>query len=58
MQKTVNSRNPGSILFSPLVGPLSGATTPARVNLGAMVMKEYSIFPKGPALLEPHPQIV
>ena len=30
----------------------------ARVDLGAMPMKGYSIFPKTPALLEPHHQIV
>ena len=29
-----------------------------RVNLGTMVMKEYSVFPKAPALLESHHQIV
>ncbi len=30
----------------------------ARGNLGAMAMKGYSAFPKAPALLEPHHQIV
>ena len=30
----------------------------ARVDLGAMAMKGYSTFPKAPALLEPHHQIV
>ena len=30
----------------------------ARVDLGAMAMKRYSAFPKAPALLEPHYQIV
>ena len=30
----------------------------ARVNLGAMAMKGYSAFPKAPALMEPHLQIV
>ena len=30
----------------------------AKVDLGAMAMKEYSAFPKAPALLEPHHQIV
>ena len=29
-----------------------------RVDLGAMAMKGYSVFPKAPALLEPHHQIV
>ncbi len=30
----------------------------ASVDLGAMVIKEYSAFLKAPALLEPHHQIV
>ena len=30
----------------------------ARVNLRTMAMKEYSTFPKPPALLESHYQIV
>ena len=30
----------------------------ARVDQGAMAMKGYSAFPKAPALLEPHHQIV
>ena len=30
----------------------------ARVDLGTMAMKGYSAFPKAPALLEPHHQIV
>ena len=30
----------------------------ARANLRAMAMKEYSVFPKAPALQQPHPQIV
>ena len=30
----------------------------ARVDLGAMAIKGYSTFPKAPALLEPHHQIV
>ena len=29
-----------------------------RVDQGAMAMKGYSAFPKAPALLEPHHQIV
>ena len=37
---------------------LSGATTPGQRDLGAMAMKEYSEFPKAPALLKPHHQIV
>ena len=30
----------------------------ARLDLGAIAMKEYSAFPKAPALQELHPQIV
>ena len=30
----------------------------ARVDQGAMAMKGFSAFPKAPALLEPHHQIV
>ena len=30
----------------------------ARVDLGEIAMKRYSAFPKAPALLEPHHQIV
>ena len=30
----------------------------ARVDLGAMLMKGYYVFPKAPALLKPHHQIV
>ena len=33
-------------------------TLRVRVDLGAMAVKEYSTFPKAPALLEPHHQIV
>ena len=33
-------------------------THQARVDLGVMGMKEYSVFPKAPALLDPHHQIV
>ena len=30
----------------------------AKVNLGAIIMMKYTAFPKAPALLEPHLQIV
>ena len=35
-----------------------GATSPAKVDLGAMAIKEYSPFAKVPAQLEFHHQIV
>ena len=37
---------------------LSGASTPVKVDLRVMAMKGYSTFPKAPALLKPHYQIV
>ena len=42
----------------PIDRTLSGATSPGRVDLGAMAMKECFAFPKAPALLEPPHQIV
>ena len=42
----------------PIDRTLSGVTTPGQSELGAMAMKWYSAFPKAPALLEPHHQIV
>ena len=54
MQKTVKSRNHSLVLFNPYqVLPF-----PVRVDLGVMAIKGYSAFPKAPALLEPHHQIV
>ena len=37
---------------------LLDATTPTKVDLGVMVMKENSEFPKALALLKPHHQNV
>ena len=31
---------------------------PGQIDLGAMTMKEYSVFPKAPTLVQPHHQIV
>ena len=42
----------------PIDRTLSGATTPGQSGLGVMSVKRYSAFPKAPALLEPHHQIV
>ena len=36
----------------------SDATTPGQSDIGAITMKGYSVFPKAPALLKPHHQIV
>ena len=58
MQKTINSRNHSLVLFNPYIGPLSGAITLARVDLGVMAMKGHFVFLKAPTLLEPHHQIV
>ena len=40
------------------MGPYQVLTLQGRVELGAIAMKGYSTFPKAPALLEPHNQIV
>ena len=40
------------------IGPYQVLPLRAREDLGAMAMKGYSAFPKVPALLEPHHQIV
>ena len=42
------------VLFDPQTGPYQELQLWARVDQGAMVIKEYSAFPKAPALLEPH----
>ena len=53
LAKTVNSRNHSLVLFDYQVLPFQ-----AREDLGAMAMMECSAFPKAPALLESHHQIV
>ena len=47
-----------TILFDLLMGPCQMLPLWTRVDLGAMAMKEYSAFPKAPALLKYHHQIV
>ena len=46
------------VLFDPQLGPYHVLSLRAKLNLGAMAMKGYSVFPKAPALLEPHQKIV
>ena len=46
------------VLFNPLIGPNQVLPFRARVDQGAMAMKRWSAFPKAPASLEPHHQIV
>ena len=46
------------VLFNPYTGPYQVLICWARVNLGAMATKGYSAFPKAPASLEAHHQIV
>ena len=41
-----------------VVGPYQVLPLQARVDLGVMKIKQYSIFPKAPALLQPHHHIV
>ena len=47
-----------TVLFDSLIGPYLVLTLLVRVDLGVMALKGYSAFPKVPALLEPHYQIV
>ena len=46
------------VLFYPLIGPYQVLIILARVDMGAMAIKGYSVFPNPPALLESHYQIV
>ena len=46
------------VLFNPVIGPYQVLPLRVRVDRGAMSMKVYSVFPKVPASLEPHHQIV
>ena len=45
-----------TVLIDTLMGPNQVLPLQVRVYLGVIVMKEYSIFPKTPALLEPQHQ--
>ncbi len=51
MQKIVNTRNHGLVLFNPEKDPYQVLPLWARVDLGAMALKEYSAFPKAPGNL-------
>ena len=46
------------VLFNPEIGPYQVLPRKARVDLGAIVMKGCSAFPKAPALLKPYQKIV
>ena len=46
------------VLFNPLIGPYQVLPLWARMDLAVMAMKGYCAFPKAPALLEPHHQII
>ena len=46
------------ILFVPEIGPYQVLPLRTSVDLGEMVIKENFAFPKAPASLEPHHQIV
>ena len=56
MQKTVNS-NYGLVLFNPLIGSLSGDTTPGQSGPGSDGNEGVLCISKTPELLEPYPQI-
>ena len=58
MQKTVNSQNHSLVLFDPQIGPYQVLPLWVRADQEVMAMKQYSAFPKAPALLEPHHYIV
>ena len=45
------------VLFNPSIGAYQVLPFWTRVELGAMAIKWYSVFPKAPALVEPHHQI-
>ena len=45
------------VLFDPLIGLFQVPPLRARVDLGAIAIKGYSVFLKAPALTEPHHQI-
>ena len=46
------------VLFDQSIGPNQVLSLRIRMELEAMAMREYSAFPKAPALLKPHHQIV
>ena len=46
------------VVFNPQLGSYQVQPLRARVELGAMAMKGYSAYPKAPALLKSHHQIV
>ena len=46
------------VLFNPWIGSYQVLPFWARVDMGAIAMKGYSAFPKAPASLELHHQIV
>ena len=46
------------VLFDPEISPYQVLPLRIRVDRGAMPMKDYLLFPKDPALLEPHHRIV
>ena len=46
------------VLLNPQRGPYQVLPLRTRADLGAMAMKGFSAFPKAPASVEPHHQIV
>ena len=47
-----------TVLFDSQRGSYQVLSLPARVNLGSVAMKRHSAFPKAPALLDSHHQMV
>ena len=58
MSKQFYFKEHSLVLFDPQIGPCQVLPRWIRVDLEVMTMKGYSTFPKAPALLEPHHQIV
>ena len=53
-----HSLNVKKVLFDSMIGPYKMLTLWARLDMGAMAIKRYTIFRKAPALLEPYHHIV
>ena len=56
--KTINFKQFSLALFDPLIGPDQVLPLWDRVDQGVMAIKWYSAFPKAPAILKLHHQIV
>ena len=55
---TLLNKQTQTVLFDPLIGPYQVLPLWTKIDLEVLAMNGYSIFPKAPALLEPHHQMV